>query len=54
MDALDGPLPVLGAKMPINSDFLDAIRGHKCSAVFEVAKDNRDCLLLSFVKLLQI
>ncbi len=54
LEALDGPLPVLGVIKPRHSDFLDTIRAHDNCTVFEVTKDNRDCLPSSLVELLHI
>ena len=52
MDALDGPLPVLGVIKPKNSEFLDAVRFHKKSEIVEVTKDNREALPFLLAKLL--
>jgi nucleoside-triphosphatase len=52
MDALDGPLPVLGVIKPKSSAFLDTIRAHKKSEIVEVTKDNRDALPFIVAELL--
>lgn len=49
---LDGSLPVLGVIKPKHSDFLDAIRSHEKSLVYEVTKDNREELPLILAELL--
>lgn len=53
MGALDGSLPVLGVIKPKHSAFLDAIRSHERSAVFEVSMKNRDELPLRLSELLR-
>ncbi len=52
MGILDGTLPVFGVIKPKHTDFLDAIRAHGCSEVFEVTEDNRDALPLQIAELL--
>jgi len=52
MDLLDGTLPVLGVIKPKHTAFLDAIRTHKCSEVFEVTEDNREELPFRIADLL--
>ena len=42
MDALDGELPVLGVIKPKHTVFLDAVRAHERSEIFEVTDGNRD------------
>ncbi len=42
MDALDGEIPVLGVIKPKHTVFLDAIRAHKRSEIFEVTDINRN------------
>ncbi len=44
MDTLNGSIPVLGVIKPKHSEFLDAIRAHERSELFEVTKDNREAL----------
>lgn len=42
MDALNGPLPILGVIKPKHTDFLDAIRAHERSEIFEVTEQSRN------------
>lgn len=51
--ALDGPLPVFGAIKPKHSDFLDAVRAHPRSVVFDVTENNRDELPARLARLLK-
>ena len=44
LNSLDGPLPVLGVIKPKHTDFLDAIRNHDRSEIFEVTENNRSTL----------
>lgn len=44
MDMLEGPLPVFGVIKPKHSDFLDAVRTHPRSVVFDVTERSRDGL----------
>ena len=52
MNTLDGCLPVLGVIKPKPSEFLNAIRSHEKSEIFEVTKENRDALPYIIVELL--
>ena len=52
-DVLNGSLPVLGVIKARRSDFLDAIRLHEKSKIFEVTRDNRDELPSIIAKLLR-
>lgn len=52
IEVLNGPLCVLGAIKPKQTDFLDAIRSHERSIVFEVTQHNRDTLHFRIAKLL--
>ena len=53
IEVLNGPLCVLGAIKPKQTDFLDTIRSHERSIVFEVTQHNRDTLHFRIAKLLQ-
>ena len=44
MNTLSGALPVLGVIKPKNTDFLDAVRAHERSEIFEVTDRNRNGL----------
>lgn len=52
MEALNGPMPILGVVKPKQTDFLDAIRAHERSEVFELTADNRDTLPIRLAELL--
>ena len=52
MDTLDGPLPVIGVIKPKHTDFLDMIRTHPRSTIFEVTEENRDILPSRIAELL--
>jgi nucleoside-triphosphatase len=52
MNALDGALPVLGVIKPRRSDFLDGIRAHPRSQIFEVTAENRDALYIRVAQML--
>ena len=41
-EALSGKLPVLGVIKPKHTEFLDAVRAHEHSEIFEVTDRNRD------------
>ena len=51
-DVLNGSLPVLGVIKPKPSEFLDAIRSHEKSELFEVTKENREALPFILAELL--
>ena len=53
LKALNGTLPVLGVIKPKRTDFLDSVRFHENSLVFEVTEQNREELLLSIVELIK-
>ncbi len=52
LKTLDGIPPVLGVIKPKHSEFLDAVRAHSRSKVFEVTGDNRDILPFHLAALL--
>jgi len=52
MDALNGPIPILGVIKPKHTDFLDAIRSHERSEVFEITGNNRETLPIRLAELL--
>ena len=52
LKVLDGNIPVLGVIKPKHTAFLDTVRSHERSVLFEVTEENRDCLPSSLAELL--